>query len=68
MIPAQSRVGFDNLTAGLLVPEQFALLARLVVEMFEEVGIGLGISGDTQYQIIILWLPGVCFRVFSWSG
>ena len=26
--------------AGLLVPEQLALLARLVVEMFDEVGIG----------------------------
>jgi hypothetical protein len=42
MIPDQSRAGFDNLTAGLLVPEQLALLAaeNLVVEMFEEVGIG----------------------------
>ena len=28
------------MTAGLLVPEQLALLARLVVEMFEEVRIG----------------------------
>ena len=39
-------MGFDNLTAGLLVPEQLpcSLLKNLVVEMFEEVGIGF--AGD----------------------